>query len=404
MKKQKDLDKYLSFQRKKYYFKSFFRKAKRLIVDFIPLQQIDAGYCSERHTLRAQEVSSVFCPKDFKSDIVEKPVSLLPVEAFSLRDVYFSLDSNTFLTKNLKTAFYEEVEKFSTEYTLMYHSKNLLFHSEKLAKLNNLPKIDLGRGVLFLSGNFCFNYFHFLIEILSKVEFLKKIPHHEQLLVVTHQKVEEIENMKVLLSFFINENEIRFLSEDHYYTAPKVWHISYPNVAVPNIGEGEEYKAEFAKFSPHSIDYLRTVCLSNLDMNAVRIDPISKVFLARKSQFRKYNEDELLQVAEKYGFQAVYLEDLNIHEQMYLMQNADCIIGPSGAAWTNVLFAQPGKTKGLLWLANVWKEFSIFSTLAEFSGFDLYHWRFGDESLGFHEDYVLDTNEFELQLNRLLAL
>jgi capsular polysaccharide biosynthesis protein len=110
----------------------------------------------------------------------------------------------------------------------------------------------------------------------------------------------------------------------------------------------------------------------------------------------------LLQVAERYGFQAVYLEDLNMHEQIYLMQNADFVLGPSGAAWTNVIFCPPSKTKGLLWLANVWKDFSVFSTLAELSDFDLYHWRFGDDTLGFHDDYVLDPNEFEQQLIQLL--
>jgi hypothetical protein len=232
---------------------------------------------------------------------------------------------------------------------------------------------------------------------------LHKIPHWENVLVVTHEKVKENANMNALLRFFIPENEIQYLSEDKYYEFPKLWHITYPNVAVPNIGEGEEYRAEFVKFSQESVDFVRRICLENLDISQVKISPISKIFLARKSEFRKYNEKELLEVAEKFGFQAVYLEDLNIHEQMFLIQNAEYMVGPSGAAWTNVIFSQPGKTKGLLWLANVWKDFSVFSTLAEFSDFDLYNWRFGDENLGFHDDYVLDTNEFEEQLKKLLA-
>lgn len=403
MKKMEDLDKYLSFQRKKYFVKSFFRKAKRLIVDFVPLQSCTNFPVVFREVVRNTEKSKVVTPKTFHHPSKIISVVLYPVEIFGLEKVFVFPESNTFLTANLKTAYFEEVENFSKDFTLMYHSKNLFFHSEKLAKVDNLPKVKINKEAFFLSGNFCFNYFHFLIEILSRVEFLHKIPHWENVLVVTHDKVKENANMNALLRFFIPENEIQYLSEDKYYEFPKLWHITYPNVAVPNIGEGEEYRAEFVKFSPESVGYVRKTCLDNLDVSQVKIPAISKIFMARKSEFRRYNEKELLEVAEKFGFKAVYLEDLNIHEQMFLIQNAEYMVGPSGAAWTNVIFSQPGKTKGLLWLANVWKDFSVFSTLAEFSDFDLYNWRFGDENLGFHDDYVLDTNEFEEQLKKLLA-
>src|SRR5690606_38781135 len=134
----------------------------------------------------------------------------------------------------------------------------------------------------------------------------------------------------------------------------------------------------------------------------VSIIPVTKIFLARRSQFRKYNETELLDIAAAYGFQAVYLEDLNIHEQIFLMQHAEYVIGPSGAAWTNIIFAQPGKTKGLVWLGNVWKDFSAFSTLADFVDFDMYHYRFDYNDATFHSDYELPTSEFKDHLIKLL--
>ncbi|MBS1572416.1 MAG: glycosyltransferase family 61 protein [Bacteroidetes bacterium] len=403
MKKHKDLDKYLQFQRKKYFIKSFFRKAKRLIVDFVPLQNIPNEYCEEKIVVRTEQTSIVETPKTFIAPSLEIIIQLNPVIIYGLKNVFVASETTSFLTKNLKTTYYEEVEKFSKEYTLMYNSNNLLFHSEKLAKLNNLPKKYVDREVLFLTGNFSFNYFHFLIEILTKIEFVQSIPNFENLLVVVHHKIGEIGNMKSLLSFFVPNNEILFLSEDFYYQFRKTWHISYPSVVIPNIGEGDFCKAEFSKISQQSVSFVRNTCLSNMDTKQVKIEPISKIFLARKTEFRKYNEPELLAVAEKFGFQPVYLEDYTIHEQIYLMQHSEYIVGPSGAAWTNLIFCQPGKTKGLLWLANVWKEFSLFSTLANYSGVDLYNWRFGDDSLGFHEDYVLDTSEFEQQLIQLLA-
>lgn len=401
--KKKDLDKYLSFHRKKYFIKSFFRKAKRLIADFVPLQEIPGEFLFYRKTVREQEISIVVTPKTFEDASKKNKVKLLPVEVYALKNVIALPDSNTFLSPNLKTAYYEKVEDFSKDYSITYNTENLLFHSEKLAKLNKRPIVKIEKDAFFLNGNFCFNYFHFLIEILSKVEFAEAIPHFDKILVVTHEKVKAINNMETLLRFFIKDHEIQYLSDEYFYKFPKLWHLTYPSVTVPNIAEGEEYLAKFVKFSPKSVAYVRKVCLENFDLAEVKINSVSKVFLARKSGFRKYNETEILEIAQKYGFQAVYLEDLNIHEQIYLMQNADYIIGPSGAAWANVIFCTPQKTKGLLWLGKVWKEFSVFSTLADFSGVDLYHWRSGDEKSKFHEDYLLDTNEFEIQLKKLLS-
>ena len=106
-------------------------------------------------------------------------------------------------------------------------------------------------------------------------------------------------------------------------------------------------------------------------------------------------------VAKKFGFAPVYFEDLNIHEQIFLLQNANYVIGSSGAAFTNIIFAKEG-SKGLIWLGSVWGEFSSFSTLAKIVGFNLYHYRFQSKTSDFHEDYEIDIKVFETQLKKLL--
>src|SRR5699024_2625575 len=104
-----------------------------------------------------------------------------------------------------------------------------------------------------------------------------------------------------------------------------------------------------------------------------------------------------------FGFKAVFFEDLNVHEQIYLMQNADFVVGASGAAWTNVIFANP-RTKCLTWLGSVWRDFSVFSTLAEIAGADLNYLRYESKSTYFHEDYVIDPELFEEKLKVVLNL
>ena len=146
----------------------------------------------------------------------------------------------------------------------------------------------------------------------------------------------------------------------------------------------------------------KKICLENLDLTKVKTEKVEKVFIARKSQFRKYNEAEIIKVAKDFGFQEVFFEDLNIHEQIFMVQNAKYITGPSGAAWTNLLFAD-SNAKGLTWLSSVWGDFSVYSTMAKIIGFDLNYYIYPQVTEDFHEDYILNPKIFAQHLKTLLA-
>ena len=207
----------------------------------------------------------------------------------------------------------------------------------------------------------------------------------------------------VLVDFFAKDYKKEYLSNSQLYEFENLWFINTPNPTVPNIYEGEKFEASFTKLSPKSIQYVRDICLQNFNAELVKIKSVKKIFMARKSKFRKYNEPELLKVAEKFGFEAVYFEELNIHEQIYLMQNADFILGASGAAWTNIIFSKPD-SRGLTWLGTVWGDFSAFATLAEIVNFDLQYIRHQSTSDFFHEDYQINVSQFEKELEKLLNL
>lgn len=397
-----EIEKYLLFHKKKYYLKSFFRKAKRLIVDFIPLKEISETHRFFHKVLRASKSTQTYLPTVLGEKSKSVDVLLPEVELYGLQNVYFCTDSTAFLTKDEKKIYYEQVKKFSKDYNILYNTPTLHFHSHHLVKLTNHPKIHRKEKVLFLAGTFNFNYFHFLTELLPKLEFLNQIPNFEKLLIVADSSAQKNANFQLLLSFFIKNNTIEYLSSDKFYLFKKTWHITAPNSTIPNIAEGEKYLADFSVFSKDSVNYVRNICLENFDFDEVNVQQKSKIFLARKSKFRKYNEQELLIVAENYGFEAVYFEDCNIHEQIFYVRNAEYIIGPSGAAWTNIIFCDENNTKGLMWLGKVWNDFSIFSTLAKIVNFDLYHYRYEQENPSFHANYELSVSEFEEQLKKLL--
>ncbi len=399
-KRLKKLDRILSFQRKKYFVKSFFRKAKRLIVDFIPLDEISSKYLFETKLVDSDKTSVSYGPAEFDSLQNVTNINLFPVRIYALKNVFCTTNASYFLTKDFKHIYFEKFHD-DEKGIYLYTSKNLLWHGKNLAKVTNLQKFTHDIEAIFFGGTFTNNYYHFLIEIISKTKYLNEIPGSSSLTVVLDKSIAQNSNLKTITEFFLKDYKLLFLSSNEYHNFRKLWFITSPNTTVPNIVEDKKYEVDFTKISAESIHYLRDICFKNFDPHKVKIQKIQKIFIARKSSYRKYNESELLLEAEKYGFVPVYFEDLNIHEQIFLLQNADYVIGSSGAAFTNIIFAKEG-SKGLIWLGSVWGDFSSFSTLAKMVGFNLYHYRFQSKTSDFHEDFEIDVEVFEKELKKLL--
>jgi len=400
--KIKNLEIQLTYLRKKYYIKSFFRKAKRLVTDFIPLNLITPENYYKRETIIDSEKIKIFLPKTFSGQQVSIETQINPVEILALKNVLCIPNSTYFLDIKKQKIFYEKWHDDSRIH-YVYNTQSLIQHSITLAKVKNYKTITYKEEAVFLGGIFTFNYYHFITEILSKTEFFKNIPNVEEKIIVVDEDVEKIQNLKELLLFFLKDYKILFLNHDYYYRFEKLWHITSPNYTIPNIIPGEKYEASFSKLSKHSLEYLRKKCFEGFNYNKINIKPIKKIFISRKSKFRKYNEQEIFNIAKNYDFEEVFFEDLNIHEQIYLVNQADYIIGPSGAAWTNILFTKP-KAKGLIWLSSVWGDFSIYSTMAKHMEFDLYFYIFPKISEDFHEDYTLNPEKFSDELKKLLQL
>jgi capsular polysaccharide biosynthesis protein len=397
-----NLEKQLISLRKKYYIKSFFRKAKRLVTNFLPIDLITPENYTQREVIRKPEEIDIFLPKTFTDPQISIKTVINAVEIYCLKNMLCIPNSTYFLDLKKENIFYEKWQD-DARIHYVYNTTNLIQHSITLAKVKNHKTISFRSEAIFLGGTFTFNYYHFLTEILAKIEYFKHIPNAKDKIIVVDKQVENIQNLKDILLFFLKDHQIMFLEHENYYRFEKLWHITSPNYTIPNIMPGEKYEAIFSKITKKSLEYLREKCFENLDHQKIKIKAVEKVFISRRSQFRKYNEKEAFEIAKQYGFEEVFFEDLNIHEQIFLINNAEYIIGPSGAAWTNILFTKP-KTKGLTWLSSVWGDFSVYSTMAKHMDFNLNFYIYPQISEDFHEDYTLDLEAFSDQLKKLLLL
>ena len=101
--------------------------------------------------------------------------------------------------------------------------------------------------------------------------------------------------------------------------------------------------------------------------------PGRRVLLVRPAGAkRSVNQDDLVAVAQRRGFEAVDPGSLPFVEQVRLFAEAEVIAGGWGAAWSSMLFAAPG-ARGLMWTPSAFARWPLFSNLAEVSGVHLRH-------------------------------
>jgi capsular polysaccharide biosynthesis protein len=161
-----------------------------------------------------------------------------------------------------------------------------------------------------------------------------------------------------------------YLDDKKSYTASKVYFISSPNNVVPNLVFGERCKLDCSFFRNESLHYVRELALRTIEQ-CEQVQPVSrKLLIGRKGVLRRYNQDEVLEILQPFGFELVYMEDYPFDTQVKLFSEADYVVGPTGAAWVGLLYMQP-KSKALCWMASETGEFSCYSQLAHFSEVEL---------------------------------
>jgi capsular polysaccharide biosynthesis protein len=98
---------------------------------------------------------------------------------------------------------------------------------------------------------------------------------------------------------------------------------------------------------PSGLQALRTHFLASL---GTAHSPSRKLFISRGNRLprRLLNENELLGILVKSGFELVYPERLSLRQQAALFREAQVVVGVKGAALTNAMFMSPGSAAVVL--------------------------------------------------------
>lgn len=234
-------------------------------------------------------------------------------------------------------------------------------------KRSEVAKID--RGICAF-GQGSSNWYHWVAECLPSVLLSQNLPSaYDDYPLLVPEAALTVPSFKDTLDICRGGRNVVPMKEAQLYEIAELVYIP-PQVSGPfNVSAGSWPEPKDYTQNIDLMQQLRNTILNALDIRRTDDGP-KKVFLARPPGTRSYNQEEIIAVAKQRGFEPVRLEKLSFKEQVQLMHNADYVVGPTGAAFTNTLFMKPG-SESLIWALKEYSGACFFSNLAHLANVNM---------------------------------
>lgn len=369
-------------------------------IKLMPIEWLDENVSAFINLLEPEAFGNSYGPLINNFQKVDK-VLIPAVKAYLFENVNVTPTSSTILAKD--KIIIERVKGVDVQ-RCNYASGQVLMHGLKKALVFEPSSPYLEKG-FFLGGNGSWNYYHWMIEILPKLQYLEHLEReYDNYPLLVSDDVQNIQNFRESLNCFSRNRPIIALDKNKTYRIGKLLYINSPNNLPFNYRQKETMKASDFLIRNSSIEYLRKGLYATLDLTS-RTNDKKRLFFARKNQGREYNQEEIFELLRCEGFKKVYMEDLSIKEQIDIVSDAEFIAGPTGAAWTNLIFCNE-KSRCLCWMAEGYGDFSAFSNLAKIVGVDLQYITYKREAKSIQElnyvDYHLDAKDIQKEIMSML--
>ncbi len=164
------------------------------------------------------------------------------------------------------------------------------------------------------------NFFHWLIEFLPRLALYDRCPHLKDVPLIMPKSSPKFIVESLKLTGYLHRT---IFLDDGTYKFEKLYLLSMlsANDAISWLNE----KFQTGQCPP--------------------VKP-KRIYISRADAKIRFvsNELQLQDTLLKFGFTTLEMSKLSLGEQISVFRTAECIIGPHGAAFTNLAFAQPGST------------------------------------------------------------
>lgn len=247
-----------------------------------------------------------------------------------------------------------------------------------------LPPIEYINGtVVILAGVLNNIYFHWLFDILPRINLLKS----------SQASWENID-------YFVINNTYQFqketltklgIAENKIINPENGIHIQAKKLIIPS------FPGTIAWMPKWACEFLRN---NFVDKTYWEKKPTKRIYIKRNqsSNRRLINEEEIIEFLKKFDFEAINLELLSVYQQANLLAQAKVVISPHGSGLSNLVFCQKG-TK----IVEIFSPFYVYpcywlvSNLVELE----YYYIIGETlgSYNFHKLLYSDSRSEDIYLN-----
>lgn len=229
--------------------------------------------------------------------------------------------------------------------------------------INNNEKIS---QAISLIGFASFNYYHFTIELLSRIQYIDKFKDYISIPILVDEKALSIPQFREILNIINWHNHpIIPIKKNYIYEVEKLIYPSYNTWLPINLEKGMKTRAEDFLIAKSAIKYIRNNVLKSNKINADTLSGYRKIFISRKNAKNKrlINEEKVIEITKKYNFEIAYPEELTFLQQVKLFSESEYIVGSTGAAFTNILFCP--KNAKIMCIIPKKYMFYAYSTIAK---------------------------------------
>jgi capsular polysaccharide biosynthesis protein len=258
---------------------------------------------------------------------------------------------------------------------------------KSLGKLYRLPVERISKGA-WITDNWSSNYFHWLTDAMPRLHLAREQdPDLQLILPFSFQFVPFVEQS--LLPFRLGSTT--FIPEDKTFTIDRL--------ALP---------AHAAATGNYNELLIRSVAERYRLAFGSERKPDRRIYISRsKAPVRRVlNEDEIVPVLSRHGFEIIHGESLSFSEQVRLLSECTMIAGPHGAGFVNMLFMAPGGSILEIHPRDT-KINNCYFTLASALSHP-YHYMLADTASthleSHHDNMTVDPEELDRNLERMCSM